>query len=162
MAEQIGIITGIDPGGWARVLSDRKGACGGCHSGHDGCRSCLAGSKFESRVANTVGAQPGDLVKVSLNTRSFFKGAALLYLLPIAALMIGAFSGAWGAGQIGWQQTTGAVLGAIAGIGIAILLLIRLDHSQTARRSLTPTIVEILSAGTSSSKTPTAKHACCG
>lgn len=162
MAEQIGIITGIDPGGWARVLSDRKGACGGCHSGHGGCQSCLAGSRFESRVTNTIGAQPGDLVKVNLNSSSFFKGAALLYLLPIVALMIGAFSGAWGAGQIGWQQTTGAVLGAIAGIGIAILILIRLDRSPSARRSLTPDIIEILSDGSSPTQAPTAKHACCG
>lgn len=162
MAEQIGIITGIAPDGLARVLSDRKGACGGCHSGHGGCRSCLAGSKFESRVTNTVGAQPGDIVKVRLNSSSFFKGAALLYLLPIAALMIGAFSGTWGAGKIGWQQTTGAILGAIAGIGIAGLLLIRLDRSQSARRSLTPSIVEILSDGSSPTQAPTAGHACCG
>ena len=161
MAEQIGIITGIEPDGWARVLSDRKGACGGCHSGHDGCRSCLAGSKFESRVTNAVGAQPGDLVKVRLNSRSFYKGAALLYLLPIVVLMIGALSGAWGAEQIGWPQTTGAVSGAAAGIGIAILILIQLDRSQSARRTLTPAIVEILSAGSSSTQVPTAKHACC-
>ncbi len=162
MAEQIGIITGIDPDGWARVLSDRQGACGGCHSGHGGCHSCLAGAKFESRVANTVGGQPGDLVRVSLNSRGFFMGAALLYLLPIAALLTGAFSGAWGAQHLGWQQSTGSVLGALAGIGIAGLLLIRLDRSQSARRNLTPTIVEILSPGQTSSRAATAKHACCG
>jgi sigma-E factor negative regulatory protein RseC len=162
MAEQIGIITAIDPGGWAKVLSDRKGACGGCHPGHGGCRSCLAGSKFESRVTNTIGAQPGDLVKVRLNSSNFFRGAALLYLLPIVALVIGAFLGAWGGGQIGWQQTTGAVLGAFTGIGIAILILIRLDRSRSARRSLTPTIVEILPDWSSPTQAPRAKHACCG
>ena len=81
------------------------------------------------------------------NSSNFFRGAALLYLLPIVALVIGAFLGAWGGGQIGWQQTTGAVLGAIAGIGIAVLVLIRLDRSQSARRSLTPAIVEILPPG---------------
>ncbi len=162
MAEQIGIVTGIDPGGWARVLSDRRGACGGCHSGHGGCRSCLAGSKFESRATNTVGAQPGDLVKVSLDSKNFFKGAALLYLLPIAALMAGALSGAWVVGQIGWPETAGAVFGAIAGIGIAILLLIRLDRNPTAQRSLTPTIVGVISSGSSSSQPAAVKHACCG
>jgi positive regulator of sigma E activity len=60
------------------------------------------------------------------------KGTALLYLLPIATLMIGAFAGTWGAGQIGWQPTTGAVLGAVAGIGISILILIWLDRNQSA------------------------------
>lgn len=161
MAEQIGIITGIDPGGWATVLSDRREGCGGCHSGHESHHS-LTGSKFESRATNTLGAQPGDLVKISLNSSSFFKGVALIYLLPIAALMIGALSGAWGAGHIGWQQSTGAVLGAIAGVGIAILTLIRLNRSQSALRSLSPTIVEILSPGASASRTATTKHDCCG
>jgi positive regulator of sigma E activity len=90
------------------------------------------------------------------------KGAALLYLLPIATLMIGAFAGTWGAWQIGWQPTTDAVLGAVAGIGISILILIWLDRNQSARHSLTPAIVEILSNGSAPTQAPTTKHACCG
>jgi len=122
MAGQIGVVTGIDPDGWTRVLTDRRGACGGCHSGNGGgCRSCLAGAKFESRVPNPMGAKQGDLVKVCMDSKNFFKGAALLYLLPVAALMVGALAGVWLAGQIGWQETTGGVLGAIAGLGIAVL-----------------------------------------
>jgi sigma-E factor negative regulatory protein RseC len=161
MAEQIGIVTGIEPGGWAKVLTDRKGACGGCHSIGGGCHGCLAGSKFESRVINAVGAQPGDLVKVSLSSKNFFKGAAMLYLFPIMALLAGAIAGTWAAGRIGWTETTGGVLGAIIGIGIAVVLLIRLDRSQLTRRYLTPTVVEVLSTDKLSPQTPAAKHACC-
>ena len=49
---------------YAQVVTDRKGACAGCQSSPGGCRSCLTGAKMESRVANPVGAEPGDLVKV--------------------------------------------------------------------------------------------------
>ena len=163
MAEQIGIVTGIDPGGWARVLTDRNGACGGCHSGHGGgCHTCLAGAKFESRATNTVGAQPGDLVKVSLDPKRYFQGAAMLYLLPVTALLIGALVGVWGSGHAGWSQTAGGILGAIMGISVTVLFLIRFDRSQSAVRSLTPTVVEILSSGKSAASPTKVKHACCG
>ena len=147
MAEQIGIVTEIDPGGWARVLTDRKGACGGCHSDHGGgCRSCLAGAKFESRVTNPLGAKPGDVVKVSLRSRDFFKGAAMLYLFPVVALMVGALAGSWILERVGLQPTAGGILGALVGVCIAAFFLVRLDRSRIAKSSLIPSVVEVLSS----------------
>jgi sigma-E factor negative regulatory protein RseC len=152
MAEQIGIVTEIDPGGWARVLTDRKGACGGCHSDQGGgCRSCLAGAKFESRVTNPLGAKPGDVVRVVLRSRDFFKGAAVLYLFPVAALLLGALTGSWVLGLVGLEPTAGAIFGALAGVGIAGLCLVRLDRSRIAKSSLIPAVVEVLSPEKSSS-----------
>jgi sigma-E factor negative regulatory protein RseC len=162
MAEQIGIVTEIDPGGWAHVLTDRKGACGGCHSDHGGgCRSCLAGAKFESRVTNPLGAKPGDVVKVSLRSRDFFKGAAMLYLFPVAALLVGAFTGPWALGLVGVAPTAGAIFGAIAGIGFAAFCLVRLDRSRIANSSLIPSVVEVLSSEKPSSPPGVNNHACC-
>ena len=57
---------------YAQVVTDRKGACGGCQSSPGGCRSCLTGAKMESRVANPVSAEPGDLVKVHLSSTNLF------------------------------------------------------------------------------------------
>jgi sigma-E factor negative regulatory protein RseC len=149
MAEQIGIVTEIDPGGWARVLTDRKGACGGCHSDlGGGCRSCLAGAKFESRVTNPLGAKPGDIVKVSLRSRDFFKGAVMLYLFPVVALLVGALTGSWILEMVGLPPTTGGILGALVGVCIAALFLVRLDRSRIAKSSLIPSVVEVLSSDT--------------
>lgn len=162
MAEQIGIIIGIEPDGRARVLTDRKGACGGCHSGHGGCHSCLAGAKFESRVDNPLGAQTGDIVKISLSSKDFFKGAAILYLMPVVALLIGAFAGTWIGGRFGWSQSAGGVLGAGAGIGLAVMFLIQAERKQASGRGLRPCIVEILGSGGKSAPSTAAKPACCG
>lgn len=170
MAELIGIVTGVDPGGWARVLTDRKGGCGGCHSGDGGgCQSCLSGSnsKFESRVSNPLGAQPGDVVKIAIRSQDLFKGAAVLYLVPAAALLIGAMAGGWLAGRMGWTATSGNVLGAIAGIMAAVLFLIVMDRSHSARRRFSPAVVEILASGKHASDKhasmmATAHHGCCG
>ena len=62
MAEHIGIVIKKESDRYAQVVTDRKGACGGCQSTPHGCRSCLASAKMESRVANPLGAQAGDLV----------------------------------------------------------------------------------------------------
>jgi sigma-E factor negative regulatory protein RseC len=162
MAEQIGIIIGIEPDGRARVLTDRKGACGGCDSSHGGCHSCLAGAKFESRVDNPLGAQQGDIVKISLCSKDFFEGAALLYLMPVVALLIGALAGAWIGDRFGWPQSTAGVLGAVAGIGLAVLFLIWADRSQAAGHGLRPRIVEVLGSASTSSQSAAVKPACCG
>ena len=54
MAEQIGIIVENEANGLARVLTDRRGACGGCHSGPSKCHGCLSTSgKLESHVRPT-------------------------------------------------------------------------------------------------------------
>jgi len=83
MAEQIGIVIKNESDRYVQVVTDRRGACGGCQSTPHGCRSCLASAKMESRVDNPLGAELGDLVKVHLSSSGHFTGAAILYLLPI-------------------------------------------------------------------------------
>jgi sigma-E factor negative regulatory protein RseC len=163
MAEQIGIVSGIEPGGWAHVLTDRKNACGGCHSDHGGgCRSCLAGAKMQIRVANHLGAHKGDVVKFTLRSTDFFKGAFLLYILPVIALMIGALSGYSIGPQIGWEPTSGAIAGSVLGLAAAVCLLVRMDRSQWVRRRLSPTMTSILSSEVSSTPQPIHRQpACC-
>ena len=86
MAEHIGKVIQTEPGKYARVVTNRMGACGGCQSTPHGCQSCQMGTRMESRVANPIGAVPGDLVKVHMSTTGLFTGAAMLYLLPILGL----------------------------------------------------------------------------
>jgi sigma-E factor negative regulatory protein RseC len=79
MAEHIGIVIKTESNNYAQVVTDRKGACGGCQSSPGGCRSCLTGAKMESRAANPIGVKPADLVKVHLSSANLFTGAAILY-----------------------------------------------------------------------------------
>jgi len=163
MAEQIGIVIETEPGGWARVLTERKDACGGCHSGHgSGCRTCLTSAKFESRVINPVGAKPGDVVKIALRSEDLFKGAVILYILPILALIMGAFAGTWGARYVGGSEGIGGVFGALVGISAAVFFLIRLDRSKWVRQRLTPTVLGVLSSEGSHSNSVNVGHTCCG
>jgi sigma-E factor negative regulatory protein RseC len=163
MVEQIGIVIRTEPGSWATVQTDRKSACGGCHSGPGGgCHGCLAGAKFISRVSNPGGAKPGDVVQIAMRSEDLFKGAVLLYVLPIVTLLIGAFTGNWAAGLIGWPQVAGSILGAFTGVGIAVFLLIRIDRSNWTRKRLTPTVLGVLASGKPAAPSAEVGHACCG
>ena len=159
MAEQIGIIVDNETNGLARVLTDRRGACDGCHSGPSKCRGCLSSSgKLESHVVNPINAGIGDVVKITISQRDLFRGAALMYLLPIATLIAGAAGGFW------WMGDAGSVLGGLAGLGFGFWAVTRLGRSRRLSSRMTPKITEIVTR----SDTPTGKPAkqlrpsCCG
>ena len=139
MAEQIGIIVANETNGLARVLTDRRGACGGCHSGPSKCRGCISSSgKLESHVANPIDAGIGDVVKITISQRELFRGAALMYLLPIATLITGAVGGLW------LMSDVGSVLGGIAGLVFGFWAVARMGRSPRLSRRMTPTITEIV------------------
>lgn len=144
MAEHIGIVIKKEPGRYARVVTDRKGACGGCQSTPHGCRSCLSSAKMESRVANPVGAEPGDLVKIHLSSENLYFGASILYLLPVIGLLLGAFTGAWMSAANGLSEMIGTIGGSAAGLGLGFAGVIVLDRTAGLRRRIMPTITTVL------------------
>ena len=145
MAEHIGIVIKTEPNGYARVVADRKSACGGCQSTPGGCRSCLATAKMESRVFNPVRAGTGDLVKVHLASSSLIKGAFILYLLPVCGLMAGSFGGVLAAARFGGPEVPFAIAGAVIGLAAGFAAVAGLDRSQYIRRRVTPNIIAIVS-----------------
>lgn len=158
MADRIGIVVKKESNQYAQVMTDRKGGCGGCESTSHSCRSCLSSGKMESHVANPVGAKPGDLVKIHLSTENLYLGAAILYLIPIIGLLIGAFIGAWASTV---YALTGAVViigSAAAGLAIGFVVVIVLDRTAGIRRRIMPTITSVL---TSSGDMPDNKGASC-
>jgi sigma-E factor negative regulatory protein RseC len=160
MAEQIGIIVENEANGLARVLTDRKGACGGCHSGPSKCRGCLSTSgKLESHVINAIDAGVGDVVKITIAPGNLFKGAAIMYLLPIATLILGAVGGLWFGGASGWGDS-GSVLGGLAGLVFGFWSVTRLGRSRRLRRQMTPTITAIVTASDNPLKKM--QPSCCG
>ena len=159
MPEQIGFVRENLKDGFAVVVTDRKGACSGCHS-DDGCRSCLStGTKIESRVSNPINAQAGEVVRISLRNSDLFKGAALFYLLPVACVIAGALIGLnvnWASGlSVTSRPVLGGLIGLVVGIGTAMLV----GRSRYARKHLSPSITSVISSGTGQ---PVNKpHSCC-
>lgn len=158
MAEQIGIIRETHCEGWAIVVTDRKGACGGCHPG-GGCHSCFSGAKLESRAANPINAQVGDVVKICLRTSELFKGAFILYLIPVACLIAAAILGARLSGWASVSESTGAVLAGVAGLVSGVGLVMLLDRTHYVRQHMIPTITAVITPAMG--QRPAKQPSCC-
>ena len=113
MQQLVKVLT-CNPDGTARVMLVRQSACSGdCHK----CSGCGAvEQKMLLTARNAIGAKPGDLVNIESASGPVLRGAAILYLLPLA-LFIPAY-------LLGMQWRMGALTGLAAfclGIGAAIV-----------------------------------------
>lgn len=148
MSTSIGIVLDNTNDGFARIKTNRSGACGGCDSGSGHCHSCLANSQMISRVANPINAKPGETVRVELDSRNVFKGAAVLYLLPVFTLMGGAFAGPGIGTHLGLSGSTGSEIFSLVGLLVGLFLVKVFDSSNWVRRRLSPTITRVVSSST--------------
>lgn len=96
--------------------------CGRCHEA-GGCQNSILGQLFSSkprqyRIANRIGAVPGDRVVVRVAEGATLRATLLTYMLPVVFLLLGAASGTafGGAANDAW-----ATLGALAGLAFGVL-----------------------------------------
>ena len=91
MLEEVGIVQRVE-GEVAVVKTKRSTLCDGCHSGSF-CRALGGGSDMEVAARNEAGAKVGDEVKVTVASKTFLKASFLAYMVPVAALILGALLG---------------------------------------------------------------------
>lgn len=118
--------------GTARVIHIRQSACSGdCHK----CSGCGAAKEtIMFSVRNPIDAKPGDLVRITANSGSVLKAAAVLYLLPVF-LMIAGYLLLMSQNLGGLGAGCGLLLGAVA---------IWLYDRKTAKEKIQYTITDIL------------------
>ena len=92
MAKKKGWVTDIGENGWVQVVINRGDACNSCEASQF-CHSIADCSKMKTRVLNQAGASVGDLVIIELSSKTVFKSAFFLYLVPAIGLLLGAISG---------------------------------------------------------------------
>ena len=87
MSAERGIVEKVEPG-WAWVKTKRSSACNSCASRHH----CLTqgGDQMLVKAQNRVGANKGDEVELYLSTKTKLKGTAIVYLLPVLGIFLGA------------------------------------------------------------------------
>ena len=143
MAQTRGLIKSVSEDGWARVVVARNTACGGCASS-GGCHGCLANAKMEIKVLNKTGANVGDLVSVSLSSEMVLKGAAVLYLLPVGGLLIGAAAGAWINQIAGISDSGFAIIMSFIGLLLGFSATALLSKRMSANDRMIPAISRII------------------
>ena len=86
---EVGIVTGIE-GSTAKVMITREGSpCENCTQ--DTCP--IPENGIETEAINIAGAKAGQKVKVAMTSYTYYKGALLIYVLPVVALIGGAILG---------------------------------------------------------------------
>ena len=143
MALERGVVASINENGWAQVVTDRRDACGSCGGSHC-CQATGPSSKMVTRALNRAGAGVGDLVSLSLKSVTVIKGAAVLYMIPMAGLMFGAISGAGLSPGMGVSETAAAMILGFAGLALGFIVTTLVSKWMSVRRGLTPIITRVI------------------
>ena len=143
MAQKKGWVSRISEKGWAMVVTEKGDACSNCESAQF-CHSLADCSRMETRVLNRANAEVGDRVIISLSSKSVFKSALILYILPTLGLFIGAFGGSGFHKYLGIGETGAAILFGFVGLVLGFTIAGLISKHQTADSKLTPVITRII------------------
>jgi len=120
MLEEQAVVVEVAPGEvWVETC--RQSACQSCSAksscGHSLLSKISSGKTQRLQVNTDKVLQVGDQVVLGLDEGAFLRGSALLYLLPLVALMIGALAGEAVFGQDSLMSFVLAAAGLLAGFG---------------------------------------------
>lgn len=141
MVREKGVIERIT-GKKAMVRIQKSSACSACES-KDSC-DVTSGKGMTIEVVNELMASEGDVVEISISSRSFLKLTVLVYFLPVAALIICAYFGEVLGARVGFNTTLASILTGGVGVGVTFFILRRFDQDQRKKRSLSPKMTRIL------------------
>lgn len=135
MLETRAIVVRID-GQYALVQANQGNGCEQCNG--KGCGSGKLSQLFCSkprqfRVDNSIDASVGDEVIVSVSDGAVLRGIGLVYLLPLALLVVGVVLGSVFAAQVEQRDryaAVGAGIGLIGGFVLARWIASRQNHQQ--------------------------------
>lgn len=144
MSFRIGIVKDVQPGGYARVMTERKSVCGECNHTKVMCYGCMLSPKMLSRVANPIDAKAGDVVKIYLSSGRLYTAAALFYLPSVVLLLVGALTGMSLADASDLSETALTMGGAGAGLLAGMVFSTLLGRITAIGKRLEPSISSIV------------------
>lgn len=137
--KEIGKITDIKDK-VATVMIQRSSSCGSCNA-------CGMGKNQDEMlltVSNDLGANPGDWVELDLQSVSVLKASAIVYLIPLLALILGVAGGYALSKQFAGDSE---LYGALGGILLTILSFIgirAMDPIFNKKGEYSPKMVSII------------------
>ena len=156
-----GTVVCADRDGWAEVVTDKLEACANCASARN-CASTCKSTRITSRVLNDVGAKEGDLVAIYMSSASVLKSAALLYLVPVAFLILGAIIGNAISERWTMAASSAAIIFSLVGFVLGVIFLAVFSKRHPAMHRLTPNITRIIVPANDPFRTSASKQKTCG
>ena len=96
------------------------------------------------KAQNTARAQKGDEVELYLSSKTKLKGTAIVYLIPVLGIFVGAFSADPLSAAIGLNPSVGMALFTLAGLISSIFLLRYLASRMDAQQDLIPSVRRVV------------------
>ena len=134
---------------WAWVKTKRSSACSSCAS-----RShCLTqgSDQMVVKAQNTAQAKKGDEVELYLSTKTKLKSTAIVYLIPVFGLFVGAFSANPLSAAIGMNPSLGMAVFTLTGLVLSIFLMRYLANRMDSTKALTPLVKRVVFSARSTS-----------
>ena len=103
------------------------------------------------KAQNAALAKEGDEVELYMSTAAKLKGTAIVYLLPVAGLFVGAFSAGPLSGALGLNPSLGMVIFTITGLISAVFAMRYLSDRMAARQTLNPQVKRVIRSARSMS-----------
>jgi len=142
MSAERGIVENVEPG-WAWVKTKRSSACASCSSHHH-CSMVEGGDRMVVKAQNTAQAKKGDEVELYLSTKTKLKGTAIVYLLPVFGVFVGAFSATPLSKALGLNPSLGMAVFTLTGLVIAVFLMRYLANRMDSNQALTPLVKRVI------------------
>jgi sigma-E factor negative regulatory protein RseC len=144
-------VVGVDGEGYAWVETQRKAVCDSC-SVQKGCGTGIIAKMFSGRrarvrVLNTLGATVGDEVVVGIEDGLLVRTSFVVYMLPLAWMMLGAIAGSMLGERLETiSAETASVLFGAAGLGVGFLWLRRYARAAAGDQRRQPNLLEVKSS----------------
>ena len=142
MSAERGIVENVEQG-WAWVKTKRSSACASCDSRHH-CSIVEGGDRMVVKAQNTARAKKGDQVELYLRTKTKLKGTAIVYLIPVLGIFLGAFSADPLSEALGLNQSLGMAVFTLTGLVMAVFLMRYLANRMAAGQTLTPLVKRVI------------------
>ena len=132
---------------WAWVKTKRSSACSSCASRHH----CLTqgGDQMLVKAQNTARAKKGDEVELYLSTKTKLKGTAIVYLIPVVGIFVGAFSANPLSAAIGMNPSLGMAVFTLAGLILSVFMMRYMANRMDSKQALTPLVKRVTMAARS-------------
>jgi sigma-E factor negative regulatory protein RseC len=98
-------------------------------------------------VYNSAGAHEGDTVAIYISSSSVLKNAAILYLVPVVFMLLGALTGSSVAARLGMDESGSALLFGLIGLAIGFLIVRTFSTQLKADSGLVPKIAQVIDRG---------------
>ena len=146
MSAERGIVEKVEAE-WAWVKTKRSSACSSCSS-----RShCLTqgSDQMVVKAQNSAHAKKGDEVELYLSTKTKLTGTAIVYLIPVFGIFVGAFSANPLSAALGLNPSLGMAVFTLTGLVLSIFLMRYLANRMDSKQTLTPLVKRVVTSARS-------------